>query len=287
MRRSSIYCLSVLTLIAAIAVGFAWNAESAGKPVKRVDGTPGNLAKWVTATELGDSVIAEDATGHVAIGSPPGNMARFWVDGTLDGTGSAIRGQNTGTGRGVSGISHNGMGVNGVGLVGVNARTTSNIATDAALRASSSGRALAGQFFGNVTVSGFLTKGGGAFRIDHPLDPKNKYLSHSFVESPDMMNIYNGNITTGDQGEAIVEMPAYFDALNRDFRYQLTVIGQFAQAMVLEKIKGNRFKIKTDKPRVDVSWQVTGVRKDKFAEDNRIKVESDKPESERGKLQNP
>jgi len=29
------------------------------------------------------------------------------------------------------------------------------------------------------------------FKVDHPLDPENKYLSHSFVESPDMMNIYN------------------------------------------------------------------------------------------------
>ena len=102
-----------------------------------------------------------------------------------------------------------------------------------------------------------------------------------------MMNVYNGNITTGERGEAVVELPSYFDALNRDFRYQLRVIGQFAQAMVLEKINGNRFKIKTDKPRVEVSWQVTGIRKDKFAEEHRIKVESEKPDSERGTLQNP
>jgi hypothetical protein len=101
------------------------------------------------------------------------------------------------------------------------------------------------------------------------------------------MNIYNGNITTDAQGEAVVTLPDYFDALNRDFRYQLTVIGgTFAQAIVAEKIKGNRFKIKTDKPKVEISWQVTGIRKDKFAEENRIQVETEKPASERGTLQN-
>jgi hypothetical protein len=41
----------------------------------------------------------------------------------------------------------------------------------------------------NLQVDGTVSKGGGSFRIDHPLDAANKYLSHSFVESPDMMNI--------------------------------------------------------------------------------------------------
>ena len=45
---------------------------------------------------------------------------------------------------------------------------------------------------GNLDVTGTISKGGGTFKIDHPLDPTNKYLYHSFVESPDMMNIYNG-----------------------------------------------------------------------------------------------
>ena len=50
-----------------------------------------------------------------------------------------------------------------------------------------------------------------------------------------MMNIYNGNITTDANGEATVALPAYFAVLNKDFRYQLTVIGQFAQAIVAER----------------------------------------------------
>ena len=56
--------------------------------------------------------------------------------------------------------------------------------------------------------------------IDHPLDPANKYLYHSFVESPDMKNIYDGVITTDANGDATVVMPDYFEALNKDFRYQ-------------------------------------------------------------------
>jgi hypothetical protein len=135
---------------------------------------------------------------------------------------------------------------------------------------------------GNASVSGNLSKGGGSFKIDHPLDPTNKFLYHSFVESPDMMNIYNGNVQTDANGEAVVTMPAYFEALNRDFRYQLTVIGTFAQAIVDREITGNNFKIRTDKPGVKVSWQVTGVRQDPYAEQNRIPVEEEKPANERG-----
>jgi hypothetical protein len=135
---------------------------------------------------------------------------------------------------------------------------------------------------GSLSVSGLLSKGGGSFKIDHPLDPANKYLYHSFVESPDMMNIYNGNITTGNDGLIIVTLPDYFEALNKDFRYQLTVIGDFAQAIIFKKINNNRFTIKTDKPNIEVSWQVTGIRHDPFAEKNRIPNAVDKPANEKG-----
>jgi hypothetical protein len=140
----------------------------------------------------------------------------------------------------------------------------------------------AGRFLGDVEVLGTVSKSGGSFKIDHPLDPANKYLYHSFVESPDMMNIYNGNITTDGNGMAVVELPEWFEALNRDFRYQLTVVGQFAQAIVAEKVKGNRFTIQTSSPNVEVSWQVTGIRQDAWANDNRIRVEEEKSEKERG-----
>jgi hypothetical protein len=65
-------------------------------------------------------------------------------------------------------------------------------------------------------------------QIDHPLDPANRYLSHSFVESPDMKNIYDGVVTLNAAGEAVGSLPAYFAALNVEFRYQLTCIGGHA-----------------------------------------------------------
>ncbi len=142
--------------------------------------------------------------------------------------------------------------------------------------------AYAGYFYGDVEVDGHLNKSGGSFKIDHPLDPANKYLYHSFVESPDMMNIYNGNVVTDGSGSAIVTMPAWFEALNTDFRYQLTVIGQFAQAIVASEITNGAFAIKTSKAGVKVSWQVTGIRQDAWANAHRIQVEVDKAPQDQG-----
>jgi hypothetical protein len=149
------------------------------------------------------------------------------------------------------------------------------------------GTRYAGYFVGNTHVNGTFTASTKTFKIDHPLDPLNKNLLHSCVESPDMMNIYNGNVVTNDNGLANVKLPNYFEALNKDFRYQLTVIGEFAQAIISEEINNNHFSIKTDKPNIKVSWQVTGIRQDAFANAHRILVEEDKPAHERGKYLHP
>ena len=138
------------------------------------------------------------------------------------------------------------------------------------------------QIYGNLHVQGRLTAGMKTFRIDHPLDPENKYLCHSTVESPDVMNIYNGNIITDTEGNATVVLPDYFGALNRDFRYQLTVIGKHAQATVASEIENNLFTINTDQPDVKVSWQVTGIRQDASAKAFPSSVEEEKHEAERG-----
>ncbi len=145
-------------------------------------------------------------------------------------------------------------------------------------------------FYGNgdLFISGNLAKGSGTFKIDHPQDPANKYLIHSFVESPDMMNVYNGNITTDADGNATVQLPDYFLSLNKEFRYQLTAIGTFAQAIIAEEVNTyNAFKIKTDKPNVKISWQVTGIRKDAYANEHRIKDVVEKTGGEKGKYIHP
>lgn len=147
----------------------------------------------------------------------------------------------------------------------------------------------AGYFQGNVQINGNLSKSGGTFKIDHPQDPENKYLIHSFVESPDMMNVYNGNIKTDASGKAIVTLPSYFEAENKDFKYQLTIVDetQFAMARVSKKISGNQFEVMTDKPNIELSWQVTGVRQDAWANKNRVVAEVEKDAADKGHFLHP
>ncbi len=139
---------------------------------------------------------------------------------------------------------------------------------------------------GSAHIAGNLSKAGGTFKIDHPQNPYNKYLSHSYVESPEMINVYSGNAVTDKEGLAKVNLPTYFESLNADFRYQLTPIGNFTQAIISRKIENNSFEIKTGIPETEVSWQVTGVRKDDWALRNPVKVEEPKSINERGRLLN-
>jgi len=236
--------------------------------------------------EGGESDSSSAGAGVLGLGGYPSGTGVF---------GWGRHGDNAG-GAGVSALGGltilNGQGGPGVKTVGGQGRGTGyaggiGIIATGGNGADGAAAGLAARFEGDVVVTGNLSKGGGSFKIDHPLDPENKYLSHSFVESPDMMNIYNGNITTDANGDAVVQLPEYFQALNRDFRYQLTVIGTLAQSVVAEKIKDNHFRIKTSVPNVEVSWQVTGVRQDAYANSNRIPVVEDKPEQERGSYLHP
>jgi hypothetical protein len=233
----------------------------------------------------GDSITDTGVWGHASNG--------IGVRGTTDGSGIGVAGQNpNGTaiagfsaiGIGVQGGSVSGPGLSGFSSTGPGLSGFSSTGPGVLGRTS---QGFAGVFEGRVHVSGFLTKGGGGFEIDHPLDPENKYLYHSFVESPDMLNVYNGNVTTDATGEARVTLPAYFEALNQDFRYQLTVIGQFAQAIVAQEIRHNQFTIKTDQPGVKVSWQVTGIRQDPWAVAHRMAAEEEKAAEDKGRYVHP
>jgi len=134
-----------------------------------------------------------------------------------------------------------------------------------------------GSIRGNFSVGGVLSKGSGTFEIDHPQDPKNKILRHSFVESPEMKNVYDGILVLDEDGEGKVELPGYFEALNRDFRYQLTPIGSAAPGLYIKsKIRKGIFIIGGGKPDQEVCWQVTGVRQDAFAQRHPIIVEEEK-----------
>jgi hypothetical protein len=181
----------------------------------------------------------------------------------------------------VYGYSNTGYGVIGSSGSGIGVRGYSNTGYAAYLE-------------GNVTISGTLQKAGGSFKIDHPLDPANKYLSHSFVESPDMKNVYDGAVVLDDKGEAVIELPDWFGALNKDFRYQLTAIAAPGPNLhIAEEISDDaatsnynnnksRCKVAGGTSGMKVSWQVTGIKKDPWANAHRISVEEDKPDKERG-----
>jgi hypothetical protein len=186
------------------------------------------------------------------------------------------------TGRGLYGLAIATLGEN----YGVYARTES--INGYGLYAAAEGVAFAGYFDGRAHVNGLFSKSAGAFKIDHPLDPERKYLYHSFVESPDMKNVYDGIVVLDASGEATVELPDWFEALNRDFRYLLTAIGGAAPGLhVTLEMSANRFRIGGGPAGLKVSWQVTGIRHDPFADKNRIPLEEDKPADEVGTFLHP
>ena len=230
----------------------------------------------------GNGDLTIDASGN----GGDGLHARGGESTSIPGTGVVAEGGfGDITGEGGSGISAIGQGEpNGDGSGGffVGGDFFSNgIGSGDGIDATA-GSGLAGYFNGNVTVTGAISAGVKNFKIDHPLDPANKYLVHASVESSEMKNIYDGTITTDSEGNAVVHLPSWFEALNGDFRYQLTVIGQFAQAIISRKIQNNRFTIKTSIPNVEVSWQVTGVRHDAYATANPMAVEEEKDARVRG-----
>jgi hypothetical protein len=220
---------------------------------------------------------------------------------SLDGNGVFGEGKEAG----VRGISQEGGGVAGIGPVGVGGLTIADdgigvigasLGSDDADGVGVSGTAkqgigirgssdsgYAGFFEGPVLVAGVLTAGTKLFKIDHPLDPANRYLVHAAVESPEMKNIYDGVVVLDANGEAIVDLPPWFEALNRDFRYQLTCIGGVAPVYIADEVHDAQFRIAGGNAGLKVSWQVTGVRQDPFAVANPLVVEAEKAERERGR----
>ena len=224
--------------------------------------------KGVYGSTNSTSANASGVTGIVNVGTTGSYSAG--VAGFNNGTnfgGFGVYGRHAGQGIGVYGEAENGFAVSGF-----------------------SPNNWSGYFQGSVSVVGTLYKSSGAFRIDNPIDPEHSYLQHSFVESPQMTNIYKGHVTTNGKGFATVKLPSWFGALNKDFEYQLTILGHApwgTEARVWDEIAHNRFTIRTSKPNVKVSWQMTGVRQDRYANAHRIRAVVPKEDTADGRYLHP
>lgn len=195
-------------------------------------------------------------------------------------SGIATLKNTTCTGLTVNGITNLNSATNCLSINATGDLTTSEMVSCANLFASGGGT-----FLGDVVIAGDLSVlGEKDFRIDHPDDPYNKYLFHASIESDDVLNQYSGNVTTDGNGVAIVTLPDYVQKINIDFRYQLTVIGIFAQAIISKEISNNTFEIKTDKPNVKVSWQITAKRNDSVMKGKPFRAIREKTGDDRGKL---
>lgn len=295
-------------------VGISTTTPAAQLHVRRVNGdvlkaeyagsSNGVALRATTASAAGAIAVLGDVTSTSAAAGSSGVLGRSkgQGDGVVGSGHRGVVGSSADVGgTGVAGSTAAG----GASTVAVNATATG--ATSNALKATVSGGGVsyavwgiadsasyAGIFQGRVNVygdlytSGTLSKAAGTFKIDHPLDPAGSYLYHSFVESPDMLNVYSGIVRVGADGSATVELPGYFDALNTDVRYQLTAVGAAMPDLhVAVPYAEGSFGIGGAAPGEQVSWQVTGVRQDAYAKAHAVVVEVPKPAAERGTFLHP
>jgi hypothetical protein len=243
--------------------GIVANGGASGFDCCAGDGVIANGGSWE-----GIGVVATGGDGRSAENGFPGVMGIGGKGGgAFDGPGLVGKGGGGDTNYGGDGIDA----IAGIGC------------------ASGCSNGLAGHFTGDVAISGNLSVGGTKnFKIDHPLDPANKYLYHAALESSEVLDLYSGNAALDDNGEATVRLPEWFEALNRDFRYQLTAIGAAAPNLHLsQEIQNHSFKIAGGVAGMKVSWQITAVRQDAWEKAHPMFVEVEKLPRERGYYINP
>jgi hypothetical protein len=238
-------------LVAEGGFGAVGTVENGSSGVEAIGGDAGCCSAGGASGAAGNGIVAVGGSGYL----------------NDSGGASGVGGVFTG---GVSNCSGNGCGADGIHVT----------------RGRGPGGAVAGMagfFDGDIFVTGGVSAARKNFKIDHPLDPATKYLVHASVESSEMMNIYTGNSVLDTNGAATVELPEWFEALNRDFRYQLTAVGRPGPGLyVAQKISGNHFTIAGGTPGGEVSWQVTGIRHDAYAKAHPLVVEEKKNTRESG-----
>jgi hypothetical protein len=275
-------------------MGYATPATGATRGVYGRTDTPngyGIQARNAGAAGTGAAIQAIGVNNH-GVDASTDDQARNAIKGVHNGAyGTAIYADSS-SGFGVYSNSSSGMGVysyssSSIGLYG---ESSSSIGV---VGVSSTGRGVYGYsdsnyagFFDGALYATSANAAIKSFRIDHPLDPAGAVLMHSCVESNERKLVNDGVVTTDARGEATVELPGYFSALNRDLRYQLTPFAD-TRAWVKREVAGNRFTIATSEPGTKVSWLVTGVRQDAYAAAHPLVVEAAKTGREKGRYLNP
>jgi hypothetical protein len=217
---------------------------------KGVYGKSGGASSTIAGVWGENSAVG--GTGVVGNASSPISAGVAGIADSFGSTGVYARGAangvsgNSGSGNGVYGGSNSGAGVfgrssssdgvygntNDPGSSGVYGENLSNTGTSvfaygvtgvgqyAGVRgisvhaSSSSDPGWAGYFVGSVQVTrNFSVVGQKSFKIDHPLDPANKYLLRASIESPDVKNLYDG--TTSTDGTFMGERSGADEALER------------------------------------------------------------------------
>lgn len=248
---------------------------TAGVPgIEGITNTSANGVRGIAQSGTGHSAVYGEANGAgaavhgyassgIAVGGISNGTAGYgvWATATNTGGGSA-------TNTAVYGRAYH-TGVYGQGAYYGVYGVADSVAAYAIYGHAPSG-AGAGYFHGHMNVhngnSTHTGTGSKTFKIDHPVDPENKFLLHAVVEAPDQRNLYNGVVTADGLGNADVKLPEYFEALNTDITYQLTAIGEPAPNLhVQHEVKGNEFTIAGARPNQKISWQVTGRRHDPTA----------------------
>ncbi|MEJ5250725.1 MAG: hypothetical protein HPY54_07400 [Chthonomonadetes bacterium] len=251
----------------------------------RSDSSSGTGVYGLAADQSGNTVgvygqsLSSAGTGVVGLASASsGTTFGVWGQSDSD-NGRGVYGFATRAGTGVYGRSD---GASGWGVIGV-ATASSGTTYGVFGQAGSNG-------YGVYCIGNFGASGIKSFQIDHPLSPDTHFLNHYASEGPEPYNLYRGNVVTDAQGYATITLPDYFEAINREPTYHLTVIDasdDFVLTKVVREIHNNQFIIRTSKPLVKVSWEVKAVRNDRWVQQYGYQTEQPKPKEYQGRYLHP
>jgi hypothetical protein len=245
----------------------------------RNDGIAAVIASTYTGSYLAD---------HIAVSGYSRPSDYYGIGGQFEGGYYGVSGlvypEGSSTYIGMNGLASGGSGAN----YGVYGRAYGGGTNVGVFGAADFGTAnWAGYFDGDINVTGNIVKAASTFAIDHPTDPDNQYLQQAEVISNEMKAVYDGTVVLGSDGTAIVQLPDYLESFCGDFRYQLTCVGGYAPVYVSSEVSGNQFSISGGQSGLKVSWQITGIRKDKYAQANPLEVEKKKSAVQQGKYLHP